>query len=101
MQLFKRSRDSEAANIGAVVAEQASGAADQAGRMVEQGIDQASRTMAAAREQGQQAAESAGEALEDWRTTVETSVRAQPIASLFVAALVGMAFGAFWRTGEK
>jgi hypothetical protein len=101
MQLFKRNRERDAENIGAVVAQQASSAADQAGRMVEQGMDQASKTFAAAREQGQQVAESASEAMEDWRTTIESSVRAQPVTALVIAALAGMAFGALWRTGSK
>lgn len=101
MQLFKRNREREAANIGAVVAEQASAAANQAGRMVEQGMEQAGKTYAAAREQGQQAADNASEALEDWRSTIETSVRAQPVTALIIAALAGMAFGALWRSGEK
>jgi ElaB/YqjD/DUF883 family membrane-anchored ribosome-binding protein len=101
MQLFKRNRERDAENIGAVVAQQAASAADQAGRMVEQGMDQASKTLAAAREQGQQVAESAGEAMEDWRATIESSVRAQPVTALVIAALAGMAFGALWRTGSK
>ncbi|WP_457798925.1 hypothetical protein [Methylocystis sp. S23] len=101
MQLFKRNREREAANIGAVVAEQASAAANQAERMVEQGMEQAGRTLAAAREQGRQVADDASEALEDWRSTIETSVRAQPLTALAVAALAGLALGALWRTGEK
>lgn len=101
MQLFKRNRERDAENIGAVVAQQASNAANQAGRMVEQGMEQATKTLAAAREQGQQVADSASEAIEDWRATVESAVRAQPIAALAFAALAGIALGALWRTGEK
>jgi hypothetical protein len=101
MQLFRRNRENQAANIGAVVAEQASNAANQAGRMVEQGVEQANKTLASAREQGKQVAENASEALDDWRSTIESSVRAQPVTALFLAALAGMAFGALWRSGEK
>lgn len=101
MQLFKRNRERDAENIGAVVAQQASSAADQAGRMVEQGMDQAGRTLSAARDQGQQIADSASEAVEDWRETIESSVRAQPMTALLLAAVAGMAFGALWRTGSK
>ncbi|WP_442755010.1 hypothetical protein ACNHKD_18830 [Methylocystis sp. JAN1] len=101
MQLFKRNRERDAENIGAMVAQQASSAADQAGRMVEQGMEQATKTLAAAREQGQQVADSASDAIEDWRTTIESSVRAQPFTALALAAIAGMALGALWRTGEK
>jgi len=100
MQLFRR-REREAGNIGAVVAQRASTAADQAGRMVEQGMDQASRALESAREQGAQMTENASDAMEDWRATIEDSVRAQPITALALAAIAGLAIGALWRTGTK
>jgi ElaB/YqjD/DUF883 family membrane-anchored ribosome-binding protein len=102
MQLFRRNR-SENVNddMSAMMAQQASAAADQAQRIVGEGVDQAGRAIAAARQQGQQVAEDAGEALSEWRSTVETAVRAQPVTALALAAIAGMAIGAFLRAGEK
>ncbi len=101
MQLFRRNRERDAGDMGAVVAQQASAAADQAQRMMQEGVSQANRALATAREQGAQVAENAGEAMEEWRSTLESAVRAQPIAARAIAAVAGLAIGAFWRSGEK
>lgn len=106
MQLFRRNR-SEGTNddMSAVMAQQASAAADQAQRLIGEGAEQASRALASAKEQGQQVAqqvaEDASEALSEWRSTVETAVRAQPVTALALAAIAGLAIGAFLRTSEK
>lgn len=101
MQIFRRNRERDAADIGGVVAQQASAAADQAQRLMEEGVSQANRALATAREQGAQAAENAGETMQEWRSTIESAVRAQPITALALAAVAGLAIGALWRTGEK
>lgn len=101
MQIFRRNRERDVRDIGGVVAEQASAAADQAQRLAEQGMDQASRALSAAREQGAQLSEDASEALGEWRSSVESAVRAQPITALALAALAGLAFGALFRTSDK
>ncbi len=101
MQIFRRNRERDMREIGGVVSQQASAAAEQAQRFAEQGMDQASRALSAAREQGQQLTEDANEALGEWRSTVESAVRAQPITALALAALAGLAFGALFKTGEK
>lgn len=102
MQLFRRNR-SESMNddMSAVMAQQASAAADQAQRLVGEGVEQASRALSAAREQGEQITENASEALSEWRSTVESAVRAQPVTALALAAIAGLAFGALLRSGEK
>ncbi len=101
MQIFRRNRERDARELGGVVAGQASAAAEQAQRLMEQGVTQANRALASAQEQGAQLAEDAGEAMEEWRSTLETAVRAQPITALALAAVAGLAIGALWRTGEK
>lgn len=101
MQIFKRNRERDARELGGVVSQQASAAAEQAQRLMDEGVTQASKTLAAAREQGAELSETASEALGEWRSSVESAVRAQPITALAIAALAGLAFGAFWRTGEK
>lgn len=101
MQIFRRNRERAASDIGGVVAEQASAAADQAQRLMEEGVSQANRALATAREQSAQMAEDAGEAMQEWRSTLETAVRAQPITALALAAVAGLAIGALWRSGEK
>jgi ElaB/YqjD/DUF883 family membrane-anchored ribosome-binding protein len=98
MQLFRRNR-SGANETSAAVAQQASAAAEQVGKMVEQGVDRANAAIAVARERGEQVAERTTEALEDWRGSLETSVRAQPMTAIMIAAMAGMAFGAFLRMG--
>ena len=100
MQLFKRNRDGEG-KLSAAVAERASTAADQFGRIVEQGADQANAALATAREQGEKAAEQTSEMLSDFRSTVESQVRAQPITALLFAAVAGLVFGSFLRSGDK
>jgi ElaB/YqjD/DUF883 family membrane-anchored ribosome-binding protein len=101
MQIFRRNRERDMGDIRGVVAQQASTAAGQAQRMMEEGVDQANRALATAREQGAQVAENAGEAMQEWRSTLESAVRAQPITALALAAVAGLAIGALWRTGEK
>ncbi len=101
MQIFRRNRERDIRDIGGVVSQQASAAADQAQRLAEQGMDQASRALSAAREQGQQLTEEANEALGEWRSSVESAVRAQPITALALAALAGLAFGALFRSGQS
>lgn len=101
MQIFRRNRERDLQDIGGVVSQQASAAAEQAQRLVEQGKDQASRALSAAREQGAQLSEDANEALGEWRSSVESAVRAQPITALALAALAGLAFGALFRTSDK
>lgn len=100
MQLFKRNRDG-AKETGAAVAEQASTAAQQAERFLDQGIKNASAAVSTARERGEQAAERSGEVLEEYRSAIESSVRSQPMTSLFLAALAGIAFGALWRSARR
>jgi ElaB/YqjD/DUF883 family membrane-anchored ribosome-binding protein len=101
MQIFRRNRERDVQNISGVVSQQASAAAEQAQRLMDQGMEQASQALTAAREQGAQLSEEAGEALGEWRASVESAVRAQPITALALAALAGLAFGALFRTGEK
>ncbi|MGJ0510353.1 MAG: hypothetical protein ACR652_25180 [Methylocystis sp.] len=101
MQIFRRNRERDVRDIGGVVSQQASAAAEQAQRMMDEGVNQANRALSAAREQGAQLSEDAGEALGEWRSSVESAVRAQPITALALAALAGLAFGALFRTGDK
>jgi ElaB/YqjD/DUF883 family membrane-anchored ribosome-binding protein len=102
MQLFRRNRsDRMSDDMSAVMAQQASAATQQAQRLVDEGVEQASRALATAREQGAQVAEDASEALGEWRANVESMVRAQPVTALALAALAGLAVGALLRSGEK
>jgi hypothetical protein len=99
MQLFRRNKDT-ASSVGAAAAQQAISASDQLGRMIDQGSEQASAALANVKEQSQQAAETANEALSDLRSTIETSVRAQPITALFITAIAGIAIGVLMRSGN-
>jgi len=102
MQLFRRNRsDRMSDDMSAAMAQQASAATQQAQRLVDEGVEQASRALATAREQGGQIAEDASEALGEWRANVESMVRAQPVTALALAALAGLAVGALLRSGEK
>lgn len=101
MQIFRRNRERDVQEIGGVVSQQATAAAEQAQRLMEQGMTQAGQAISAAREQGAQLSEEAGEALGEWRASVESAVRAQPITALALAALAGLAFGALFRTSDK
>ncbi|HEY8160693.1 MAG: hypothetical protein ACR650_15100 [Methylocystis sp.] len=96
MQLFRRNRDT----AGSAAARRAISASNQLGRLAEKGADQASATLANVREQSREAVETAGESLSDLRSTIETSIREQPITALLIAAIAGAAFGAFLRPGK-
>jgi ElaB/YqjD/DUF883 family membrane-anchored ribosome-binding protein len=68
--------------------------------MLEESADQATQAVADARERGEQAMEAASESFADFRSTIESSVRAQPITALAIAAVAGLAFGALLRSGR-
>lgn len=101
MQIFRRNRERDVRDIGGVMAQQASAAADQAQRLVDEGVSQANRALAAAQEQGAEVADNAAETLSEWRGSVESAVRAQPLTALALAALAGIAIGAFWSAGAR
>ncbi len=97
MQLFRRNKDTAVSEA----AQRAISASDQLGRIAQKGADQATATLANVREQGREAAETASESFADLRSTIETSIREQPMTALFIAAIAGAAFGAFLRSGNK
>ena len=99
MQLFRRSKDG-AGDVGSEAARQAMAASDQFGRIVQQGMDQATGALSNVADSSKQAAETANEALGDFRSSLESSVRAQPITALLIAAAAGLAFGALLRPGR-
>jgi hypothetical protein len=101
MQIFRRNRERDARDMSGVVADRASAAAERAQRLLEEGATEAGDALSSAQAQGAELAEAASETMQEWRSTVESAVRAQPIAALAFAALAGLAFGAMWRSGEK
>jgi ElaB/YqjD/DUF883 family membrane-anchored ribosome-binding protein len=87
------------------VASQASDAANRMGDRVEQGVDQAKAAIATAQERGREIAADTSEMIGEYRSTIEDSVRAQPLLALGVAAfagfLIGGFWGGFWRSGTR
>ncbi len=90
-----------ASDMTGAIAEQASTAAEQMGRVVQQGVGRANAALSAVTERGGQAAERTGEVLGNFRSAIETSARAQPTTTVMLAALAGFVFGAFWRMGSR
>lgn len=90
-----------ASDIGGAIAEQASGAAEQMGRVVQQGVGRANAAINAVTERSGRAAERTGEVLGNFRSAIETSARSQPTTTVMLAALAGFVFGAFWRMGSR
>jgi len=88
-------------DVSGAIAEQASSAAGQMGRVVEQGVGKANAALSAVTERSGQAAERTGEVLGNFRNAIETSARSQPTTTVFLAALAGFVFGAFWRMGSR
>jgi len=83
------------------IAEQASSAAEQVGRAVQQGVGKANAALSAVSERSGRAAEQTGEVLGNFRSAIETSARSQPVTTVALAALAGFVFGAFWRMGSR
>ena len=100
MQLFRRSKEGPK-DVASEAGRHAVAAANEFSRIVEQGIDQAANALSDVSESGKQATDSARKAATDVRSSLETSVRAQPITALLIAAAVGMAFGALIRPGRE
>jgi ElaB/YqjD/DUF883 family membrane-anchored ribosome-binding protein len=67
------------------------------GRLAEQGADRANAAIATAKESGRELAADTTETIREYRSTIEDSVRAQPLMALAVAAFAGLIIGAFWR----
>ncbi|BDV33131.1 MULTISPECIES: hypothetical protein [Methylocystis] len=82
------------------IAEQASTAAEQMGRAVQQGMGRANAALNAVTERSGQAAQRTGEVLGNFRSAIETSARSQPTTTVMLAAFAGFIFGAFWRLGK-
>jgi hypothetical protein len=82
------------------IAEQASNAAEQMGRAVQQSVGRANAALTAVTERSGQAAQRTGEVLGNFRSAIETSARSQPTTTVMLAALTGFIFGAFWRIGR-
>ncbi|PPD43462.1 MAG: hypothetical protein CTY15_09815 [Methylocystis sp.] len=87
------------AEVGGAIAEQASAATDQMGRVVQQGVGRANAALSAVTERSGQAAQRTGEVLGNFRSAIETSARSQPGTTVALAALAGFLFGAVWRMG--
>ncbi len=83
------------------LAEQASSAAEQMGRAVQQGVGKANAALNAVTERSGRAAERTGEVLGNFRSAIETSARSQPTTTVALAALAGFVFGAIWRMGSR
>jgi ElaB/YqjD/DUF883 family membrane-anchored ribosome-binding protein len=71
------------------------------GRLAEQGADQANAALATAKERGKELAADTTEMIGEYRSTLEDSVRAQPLMALAVAAFAGLIIGGFWRSGSR
>jgi len=89
-----------ASEVTGAIAEQAQTAADQMGRVMQQGVGRANAALSAVSERSGQAAQRTSEVLGNFRTAVETSARSQPGTTVALAALAGFVFGAFWRMGR-
>ncbi len=90
-----------ASDVSGAIAEQASTAADQMGRVVQQGVGRANAALNAVTERSGRAAERTGEVLGNFRSAIETSARSQPTTTVMLAAFAGFVFGAFWRMGSR
>lgn len=96
-----QSASDTARDMGGAIVEQASSAAEQVGRAVQQGVGKANAAISAVSERSGRAAEQTGEVLGNFRSAIETSARAQPVTTVALAALAGFVFGAFWRMGSR
>lgn len=88
-----------AREVSGAIADQASTAAEQVGRVVQQGVGRANAALSAVGERSGQAAQRTGEVLGNFRSAIETSARSQPTTTVMLAALAGFVFGSFWRMG--
>jgi hypothetical protein len=90
-----------AGEAAGAIAQQASTAAEQMGRAVQQGVGRANAALSAVSEHSGDAAQRTGEVIGNFRSALETSARSQPGATVALAAIAGFVLGAFWRMGSR
>ena len=79
-------------------ASQASDAIRQMGSLAERGAEQANAALSTAKDRGSEIAADAAEVVARYRSTIEASVRSQPIMALGIAAFAGLIIGGFLRS---
>lgn len=85
-------------SVGANVADKAADLADKAGQQLDNVVGKAETTLRGLAEQGQEAGERVQEVAGHMKSAIEKSVSDQPTTTLVVAALVGFALGALWKS---
>jgi hypothetical protein len=90
-----------ASEASEALGQQASNAAEQMGRVVEQGVGKANAALSSVTEQSGKAAERTGEVIGNFRSALETSAKSQPTTTVLLAAFVGFVFGSLWRIGSR
>lgn len=85
-------------SVGANVADKAADLADKAGQQLDNVVGKAETTLRSLADQGNEAGERVQEVAGHMKTAIEKSVTDQPMTTLVVAALMGFALGALWKS---
>lgn len=88
----------DARKVGADVAETAADLAEKAGHHIEKAVGKAESTLRGIADQSGEAGERVQEVAGNLKTAIDKSVKDQPMATLVVAALLGFALGALWKS---
>src|SRR5262245_27342518 len=84
--------------MGANVADKAMDLAEKAGHQVDKMMTKAEARMQDLAEQGGEARERVQEVAGNMKSAVDKSVKDQPMTTLLIAAAVGFALGALWKS---
>ena len=88
----------KARSVGVNVADKASDLAEKAGHQVDKAMNKAEAKMRDLADQGTQVGERVHEVADNMKSAVNKSVKDQPITTLLMAAAVGFALGALWKS---
>ena len=85
-------------SVAANVADKAADLADKAGHQFENVVGKAETTFRNLADQGNEAGERVQQVAGNMKTAIDKSVSDQPMTTLVVAALMGFALGALWKS---
>lgn len=98
MSDYRNEAGDKARDIAGQVADKAADLASQAGNKIDEALGGASELVKAAADKGREASAQAEEVASNFKRALDRSVKEQPMTTLALAALAGVAVGALWKS---
>ncbi len=95
---FRTEAADKARQVAGQVVDKAAEFADRAGVKIDEALNSATAVAKAATDKGKQAADQADEVASNLKTAIDKSLKDQPMTTLALAALAGIAIGALWKS---